>query len=206
MNYEYVSWNRFVRLCGTLYRRVNRAGYRPDMILAIERGGYPVGRLLSDYLGVMELVGLKVEHCRGPDKMPRVVIPYPVTAEVGGRRLLIVDDVSDSGDTFNAVLPHIALRGEPAALRTLVLHHKQTSSYVPDFHGQRVLKWRWITYPWAVVEDVTILASRLERPPESVSQLRSGLAREIGFELPSRVFAEVGPVVIDRLADAAQGQ
>jgi hypoxanthine phosphoribosyltransferase len=201
MRYEYISWSRFYRLCGTLYRRIEAAGFRPETILAIERGGYPIARVLADYFDVMDLIGLKVEHYRGPDKLPQAVIPYPLGADLGGKRVLVVDDVSDSGDTFNAVLPHILERGEPTVLRTAVLHHKQTSSYRPDFHAQRVIRWRWITYPWALVEDLTVLASRFAKPPRSVAELRSALRGDTGFRLPDAVFAQVGPIVLERLAE-----
>jgi hypoxanthine phosphoribosyltransferase len=201
MKYEYISWSRFSHLCGTLYRRINDSAFRPDMIIAVERGGYPVARLLSDYFDIMDLVGIKVEHYRGPEKMPRAVIPYPLTADLDGRRLLVVDDVSDSGDTFDAVLPHLRERGRPSELRTAVLHHKQTSSYRPDFHAQRVLEWRWITYPWAVVEDLTVVASRMDPRPATVQGLRRHLQAEAGLDLPAGVLRQVAPIVLDRLAD-----
>ena len=47
MQYEYVSWNRFYRLCGVLWERITDAGYRPDLIIAITRGGYPTARILA---------------------------------------------------------------------------------------------------------------------------------------------------------------
>jgi hypoxanthine phosphoribosyltransferase len=202
MSYEYISWNRFYRLCGTLYARIESAGFQPETIVAVERGGYPVARVLADYFDVMDLIGLKVEHYRGPDKLPQAVIPHPLQAGLGGKRVLVVDDVSDSGDTFNAVLPHIARRGEPAVLRTAVLHHKQTSSFRPDYHGQWVRKWRWITYPWAVVEDLTVLASRLAARPRTVPELRRALEQDTGFRLPDAVLAQVGPIVLDRMDEA----
>ncbi|MGD8957419.1 MAG: phosphoribosyltransferase family protein, partial [Chromatiaceae bacterium] len=61
MDYEYVSWNRFYRLCGVLYQRINDSGYAPDLVVAIARGGYPVARVIADFLGIMDLVSLKIE-------------------------------------------------------------------------------------------------------------------------------------------------
>jgi hypoxanthine phosphoribosyltransferase len=201
LRYEYVSWNNFYRLCGVLYRRISESGFRPDLIVAITRGGYPPARVLSDYLDLMDLVGLKVEHYRGPDKMSRVLIPYSLPVDIAGRHILLVDDVSDSGDTFDAALEHLAAHGKPAELRTAVLHHKQTSTYVPDFHAKRVLKWRWITYPWAVVEDLTVLASRMDPPPYTTRDLLVHLRENIGFRLPAAVFEQTAQVVLERLRE-----
>lgn len=196
MHIEYVSWPRFVRLCGILYGKIHGAGDRPDLIIAITRGGYPPARILADYFGIMDLVGLKIEHYRGPDRLPTAVVRYPFPADIAGRRVLLVDDVSDSGDTFAAALQHLAARGEPAALRTAVLHHKQTALMTPDYHAQRIVKWRWITYPWALVEDLTALVERLERPLPDSAALRDHLRRVYGLQLPAGVFAQIAPIVL----------
>jgi hypoxanthine phosphoribosyltransferase len=57
-------------------------------------------------------------------------------------RVLLVDDVSGSGDTFDAALVHPQARGRPADLRTAVLHHKVWFTCAPDFFAQHVVKWR----------------------------------------------------------------
>jgi hypoxanthine phosphoribosyltransferase len=202
MKFEYVGWPQFAALCGTLYRRVAASSYRPDLIIAIARGGYPVGRVLADYLGIMDLVSIKIEHYHGPDKMPEAVVRYPLPASVDGRRVLLVDDVSDSGDSFAAALGHITAKGRPAGLRTAVLHYKETSGIAPDYYAERVTEWRWITYPWAVVEDLSRLVGRLPRQPKDVDELGRLLKTELAIELPPAVFDEVAPVVLERAAEA----
>ena len=54
MEYELISWSRFYRLCGQLYRNISESDFTPDLIIAIARGGYPVGRILADYFGIMD--------------------------------------------------------------------------------------------------------------------------------------------------------
>ena len=202
MKFEYVGWPQFAALCGTLYRRIAASGYRPDLIIAIARGGYPVGRVLADYLGIMDLVSLKIEHYHGPEKMPEAVVRYPLPAGVDGRRILLVDDVSDSGDSFAAALDHVRARGRPAALRTAVLHYKETSGIAPDYYAERLAEWRWITYPWAVVEDLSKLVERLSRQPKDVDELGRLLKTELAIELPPPVFDDVAPVVLERAVEA----
>ena len=203
MAYEFISWRRFERLCGTLYRRIADSGYTPDLIIAIARGGYPVARLLADYFGIMALVSLKIEHYRGPDRTPNAIVRYPLPLEIDDRRVLLVDDVSDSGDTFTAALHHLREHGTPAALRTAVLHHKLTASLAPDYHAQRIRNWRWITYPWAIVEDLTVLASRCSPAPVDTHALARYVREEIGLRLPSGVLAQIAPIVLERLRDGA---
>lgn len=201
MQYEYVSWNRFYRLCGVLWNRITDSGYRPDLIIAITRGGYPTARVLADYADMMDLISLKIEHYHGPHKHREAIVPYPLPLSVSGRRILLVDDVTDSGDTFDAAFAEIARHGEPLAIRSAVLHHKQISRYSPDFYAQRVVKWRWITYPWAVVEDLTEILVQERPAPDQIAQLDRFLADEIGLRLPRAVFDQVLPIVLQRLED-----
>ncbi len=199
--YEYTSWNAFYRLCGRLYERITASGFHPDTIIAIARGGYAPARIMSDFFGVMNLVSLKIEHYHGPDKMPRAVVRYPLAADISGQKLLLVDDVSDSGDTFNVALTHLEKCGSPACLRTAVLHHKTSSRFEPDYFARRIVKWRWITYPWAVVEDMTVLASRLQPPPRSIDELWARLRDDHDITLPKGVQAEIGSAVLSRLGE-----
>ena len=199
MQYEYVSWNRFYRLCGVLWRRITESGYQPDLIIAITRGGYPPARVLADYYGLMDLVGLKIEHYHGPDKQEAAIVPYPLPLSVTGRSVLLVDDVSDSGDTFEAAFAELARHGAPRTLRTAVLHHKRTSRHTPDYYAQHIVKWRWITYPWALVEDLTEVLARMTPAPSQAAELERRLSDEIGLHLPRSVLDQVTPVVLKRL-------
>lgn len=57
-----VTWESVYRLCRELVRQIRLSGFRIDMIVAIARGGYIPGRLISDMLGVHDLTSFKVEH------------------------------------------------------------------------------------------------------------------------------------------------
>ena len=172
---ELVSWDQFHTLARQLALRVQSSGFKPDMIVAIGRGGYMPARLLSDYLDIYNLSGFKIEHYRAAKKQAEARVRYPLSANVEGLKLLLVDDVSDGGDTFELAVSHLYERGPPAEIRTAVLHHKTVSSFVPDFYAAEVTEWRWLVYPWAILEDV------------------SGFIRELGLinASPERMQAEI---------------
>jgi hypothetical protein len=181
MRCEMVTWGRFYALCQVLAARVRAAGYVPDLLVAIGRGGWMPGRVLSDLLGNADLTSFKVEHYLGPQRLREARVRYPLTACPDGRRVLLVDDVSDSGDTFAVALRHLRERGAPADLRTAVLHHKTCSRVAPDFFAQKVVRWRWIIYPWAVVEDVSGLLQEIRPLPATTQELLAELGRRHGL-------------------------
>ncbi len=188
---ELVSWRRFHALARHLARRIHAAGYRPDTIVAIGRGGYMPARILSDFLDVLDLASFKIEHYHTTHKGRRAIVRYPLPCDLGGRRVLLVDDVTDSGDTFSVALDHLAAHGPPLETRTAVLHHKVVSPYRPDFYAQKVVKWRWIIYPWAVAEDVGSFIRTMSPRPADVAEIERRLAAEHGLRLPRRVLQDI---------------
>ena len=189
--WEYISWNRCYRLCADLHRRIIDDAFRPEVIVAVARGGYMPGRLLADFFGLMTLTAIRIEHYRSLEKRRRAIVRDPLTADIDGRRVLLVDDVSDSGDTFGEALSHLRQRGRPAELRTAVIHHKISSSYEPDWYAARVVRWRWIIYPWAVVEDVSVLLERMSPRPRAMDDAARRLRETHGLTLPRTVMRQV---------------
>jgi hypoxanthine phosphoribosyltransferase len=188
---EYISWEQFHGLARTLALQVRNSGFQPDMIVAIARGGYLPARILSDYLDILDLTSIKVEHYHGMHKERLATVRYPLSADIDGKRLLLVDDVSDSGDTFEATMGHLQSRGTPKALMTAVLHHKRTSSFVPDYFAEEVLDWRWIIYPWAVIEDLTSLLQKMKPCPDSVAAFDRQLRQRHGVAFPLQTLEDV---------------
>jgi len=184
VRYELITWRGFHALCRQLAYQIREAAFQPDVIVGIARGGYMPARLLSDYLGIMNLTSFRIEHYRGARKQPVTRVKYPLSADLSGQRVLLVDDVSDTGDTFEVALGHLRERGEPTAVRTVVMHHKITSSYVPDFYAKKVVKWRWIVYPWAIMEDLAGIIATLEPRPEDIPEIMAWLERDCGLRLP----------------------
>jgi hypoxanthine phosphoribosyltransferase len=188
---EMVTWREVQRLSRGLALRIRAHGFRPDIIVALGRGGWVPARLLSDYLSIPNLTEFKVEHYTGTSKRPEARVRYPLAADVTGQRVLVVDDVTDTGDSFAVALAHLRTRGEPREARTLVLHHKTVSPYVPDYYGRKVVKWRWIIYPWAVTEDLTALIAALDPQPSSAEGVAERLRQVHGLRVSSAVVRDL---------------
>jgi len=139
----------------------------------------------------MDLTTFKIEHYHGSKKSGTAVVRYPLNANLDGQKVLLVDDVSDSGDTFSTAMAHIAECGDYAELKTATLHHKQVSSYVPDFYAELVEHWHWIIYPWAVTEDVSSFIRQMSPPSTKAEEIQPMLKRDYDIELETDAIKDI---------------
>jgi hypothetical protein len=66
-------------------RLLREANFRVDVIVAIARGGYVPGRILSDMLGIHDLTSFKIEHYQDAYKQHETYIKHPLNADINGR-------------------------------------------------------------------------------------------------------------------------
>jgi hypoxanthine phosphoribosyltransferase len=148
-------------------------------------------RIISDFLHVMNLTSFKLEHYSGTQKSKTVVVRYPLGNGVAGQKVLLVDDVCDTGDTFDVACKHLEDRLQPAEIRTAVLHYKKTSSFIPDFYARRIVKWRWLIYPWAAAEDISEFIRQMEPRPDSLEGIIKNLDRDYGIRVPQKLLRDI---------------
>ena len=151
---DLVSWDRSYRLARDLADNIKSSGYRPDLVIAIGRGGYVPARVVCDFLLHNLLTSMKVEHWGiAAQKKDKAQVRFPLAVDVRGQKVLIVDDVTDTGDTLQIAVSYVE-GFAPQEIKTGVLQHKTTSSFEPDYYAEKITQWKWIIYPWAVHEDL----------------------------------------------------
>ncbi len=127
-----ISWDTFHGLCKGLALAVS--AYRPEIILAVGRGGYYPGTLLAHLL-LAEIYPVRLSR-RVNDvvkfKKPRWLV-RPNRA-VQRKRVLVVDEISSSGETLRMVMDAAAQRGA-AAVRSAVLYAHSWGTATPDYIG-----------------------------------------------------------------------
>ena len=142
----------------TLAVQVRRSGFKPEVIVGVSRGGWPPARVMSDLLQNQNLANMKVVFYKDIGvRNKRPVITQPVTSEVSGKRVLVVDDVSDSGHSLRVVATHLRRRGA-REIRVCTLYLKPHSTSVPDYYIRRTSK--WVIFPWERLEVVQLLAKK----------------------------------------------
>src|SRR5437667_1662483 len=145
---ELMSWDDLGEGTRVLAADVATDGYRPDMVLAIARGGLLVGGALGYALGVKNTFTMNVEFYTGVDErlpMPMILPPVPELVDLDEARVLIADDVADTGRTLALVKDFCADRVGEA--RVAVLYEKPGSIVHCEYVWRRTD--RWIDFPWS---------------------------------------------------------
>lgn len=152
--HEVMSWDDLGSGARELAERVHADGYEPDVILAIARGGLLVAGALAYALGVKNTYTMNVEFYTGVDERlpaPMILPPVPELVDLREAKLLIADDVADTGRTIALVREFCA--GKVAEVRTAVLYAKPQSLVDCDYVWRRTD--RWIVFPWSALPPVT---------------------------------------------------
>ncbi len=144
----YLDWSAIVKLCEQLAKKVSN--YKPDVLVGISRGGLVPVRLLSDLIGNSKVAIIKIEFYKKIGKTKdKPTITQALNYNVHGKRVLIVDDVSDTGKSLIAAREHV-LSKKPKEVKIATLHYKPYSKLKPDYFVETTSK--WIVYPWEIHE------------------------------------------------------
>ncbi|PXF40583.1 Xanthine phosphoribosyltransferase [Gracilariopsis chorda] len=150
--YEGVSWSAVEALCNDIFQKAKNQNF--DVILAVSRGGLVPAVLLCEAFELRNILSATVifyadngEQFFGMTE-PRF-LAFPSADALEGRRVLVVDDVWDSGRTAQAVRSRV-LRAKPKDVKVAVLHYKPDRNIFPgeepDFFS--AITTNWVVYPW----------------------------------------------------------
>lgn len=147
----YVSWDEYHLLIEKLALRVHASGWQFDQILCLARGGMRPGDVLSRVfdkpLGIMSTSSYRAEAGTIQGRLDIAKYITMPKGELAGR-VLLVDDLADSGVTLKAVVER--LRGMPSItdLRSAVIWTKKASAYTPDYYCEMLETSPWIHQPF----------------------------------------------------------
>lgn len=145
---EVLTWETYGQAARSLAQEVADSGFRPDLILAIARGGLFIAGSLGYALSVKNLYVMNLEFYSGVDKrldVPVMLPPYLDKIDLTDAKILVADDVADTGHTLKVV--HEFCQEVVAESRTAVLYEKPHSLVKCDFVWRRTDK--WINFPWS---------------------------------------------------------
>jgi len=145
---EVMTWDDLGTGARELAEAVAADGFRPDLILGIARGGLLVAGAIGYALGVKNTFTMNVEFYTGIDErleMPMILPPVPDLVDFADFKVLVADDVADTGATLQLVQEFCA--GKVGEVRCAVLYEKPRSMVNCEYVWRRTD--RWITFAWS---------------------------------------------------------
>lgn len=189
-NCEVMDWELFYRLSKTVSKKIRDSNYTPDLIVGLARGGWVLARVLCDLLGVKDLVSLKVEHW-GMTATPdgKAKLKYPFQIDLTGKRILVVDDITDTGESMMLAVEHVRTMN-PSDVRTATLRHINGSKFTPDYFGDEIT-WRWVIFPWNYVEDMCNILPRVIKKCKNLREIKEALKEDFKIVVEEEKIIEI---------------
>jgi hypoxanthine phosphoribosyltransferase len=165
-----ISYDRFLADVEAVARALEADSWRPDFLVGIGRGGLVPAAYLSHRTGIALL---SVDHSSGEIGFGDELLDKLAAKIRAGQRLLIVDDINDSGATIAYLRAALeAKSGDPEGLRVAVLVDNIRSRAKADYRGSaidRSLDKSWLVFPWEALGTPEALAADAAAVPERLA-------------------------------------
>jgi len=144
------SWQNILKHCQIITKKIKTP---PDLIIAITKGGLPIATVLANkHLNNPPIITLQLKEIQTQGKAgykaKKVKLISPLNIyPIKGKRVLIVDDVADSGNTLKKAIKIVKTQN-PQSLTTTCLHYKPRTHTIPDIFAKKIDNHLWIVYPW----------------------------------------------------------
>jgi hypoxanthine phosphoribosyltransferase len=154
----HISWDEYHRSIERLAIEIDRSGWNFDQIVCLAKGGLRVGdilcRLFRQPLAILyaSSYGGTNNQVRGELK---ISANLAMTTETLGSRVLLVDDLADSGITLEKSRHWLQERYSIAEIRTAVIWYKASSILKPDYYVDYLPDNPWIHQPFERYEILT---------------------------------------------------
>jgi hypoxanthine phosphoribosyltransferase len=173
--FEIPSWEQIYALLLNLARKIRNDKFNPDILVGVSRGGWAPARVMSDLLENPELANVKAEFYLGVAKTKgEPVITQPVSVSVRSKKILIVDDVADTGKSLRLVRLHLKKQGA-TDVKIATIYYKPWSVVTPDWYERKTSD--WIIFPWERKEMVRNVVKKFKSEGKTVEEAKTTLIR-----------------------------
>jgi hypoxanthine phosphoribosyltransferase len=168
LEFEAPTWNQIYNMLLNLAEKIKRDGFKPDVIVGVSRGGWPPARVMSDLLGNPNLANVKVEFYLGvAETKGEPILTQPVSVEVKGKRVLVVDEVADTGKSLKLIKQHITEKGA-AEVKIATVYYKPWSTVKPDYYERETN--RWVVFPWEIKETIQKIVKKCKEKGKPIEE------------------------------------
>jgi len=190
LQFEVPTWNQIYNMLLNLAEKIRRNGFKPDIIVGVSRGGWPPARVLSDLLHNPNLANVRAEFYLGvAETKGEPTLTQPVSMATASKKVLVVDEVVDTGKSLKLVREHIIEQGA-AEVKIATVYCKPWSIVKPDYCEKETS--RWIVFPWEIKETVQKIVKRYKEKVTSIEEETAKLVEAgISAELVKRFLKEI---------------
>ncbi len=185
IEYEVPTWNQIYDMLLSQTQKIQNQNYKPDIIIAIAKGGLIPARTLTDLLEIQELGYIHIEFYKDINKTRQEpTLKQNLTIQVLGKKTLLVDDIADTGRSLNLAKTYLQQQGA-CQIKTATLYKKPQSSTTPDFYEKQTAS--WVVFPWDTKETLRKIIQRQHgkrRLNHEVAKLvKAGLPKQLAEKL-----------------------
>ncbi len=182
LEFEVPTWNQIYVMLVNLAEKIRRDGFKPEVIVGVSRGGWPPARVLSDLLNNPNLANVKAEFYLGvTETKGEPSLTQPVSVPVKNKKVLIVDEVADTGKSLKLVKEHI-IQQESSEAKIVTVYYKPWSIVRPDYYEKKTT--RWIVFPWEIKETLLKLCRKCR---EENMSLEKEIAKLVTSGIPAKL-------------------
>jgi uncharacterized protein len=180
------TWDDVDRWADRIAAQIRAADAIPQTIVGLTRGGWVPGRLLCDRLGVKRLVSLRAQHWGvTATRSGRAELTEGLSGPVTGQRVLVVDDITDTGESLELAVEHVR-EAHPGHLESAAFLHIAHSKFVPTYYAEEIARtdWVWVVFPWNYWEDLATLALKAREDGPGIDAIHETLRTRSGLDVP----------------------
>jgi len=193
LEFEAPTWNQIYNMLLNLAEKIRKNGFKPDVIVGVSRGGWPPARVLSDLLGNPNLANVRAEFYLGvAETKGEPVLTQPVSMTVKGKRVLVVDEVADTGKSLKLIKEHIIEKGA-TQVKIATVYYKPWSIVKPDYYEKETRS--WVVFPWEIKETLQRITKKCREKGKSVEEetaklVKAGIPEEIVRRFSKEILEE----------------
>ena len=177
-DYQFYTWQQLGEDVFTLSKKMLDQNMQFDRIVALAKGGLTFSRSVVDYLQIPNISSIQIEFYSGiNEKQKTPVITQSLPVSIKNERVLIFDDIADSGETLALAKKYLQYHGAKS-LHTATLFTKPQSVITPDFFVHETTA--WVIFPNEVRETIELLNKKWKDVGDSQTRIKEQLL-SIGF-------------------------
>ena len=181
IEYEFPTWNQIYEMLLSQAQKILAQNYRPDIVIGIARGGLIPALILADLLETSEFATIQIEFYVDINQTnSEPTLKQPLTAIVAHKKVLVVDDIADSGESLKLAKTHLQDQGA-SKIKTATLYQKPQSTTTPNFYEKQTTN--WVVFPWDTKETLR----KIIQKPQGKRVLNQEIAKLVKAGLPKQL-------------------